>query len=120
VHGIGKESQELVFTITPSAVIAQVEDLLKKGGKVLLCRDEFESSSWKNVVLVINLGNFEDVMLTTPVRDVAPSRYSRLGGSQLVSQLPCVDQVLVYESSGFTSSNVEREIELFRSAFDAA
>jgi len=29
----GKESQELpVFTITPSAVIAQVEDLLKKGG----------------------------------------------------------------------------------------
>jgi len=44
----------------------------------LLCRDEFESSSWKNVrqVLVINLGFFErDV--DTGTRDVAPAAFCR-------------------------------------------
>lgn len=100
----------------------------------MLCRDEFESSSWKNVrqVLVINLSNFEDVMLTTTaletLHQALPSAIITLmaspSGSQLASQLPCVDQVLVYESSGFTSSNAERELALIellsRSAFDAA
>ena len=90
-------------------------------------------STWQNVrrLLVIQLGDLEDVVLTTPALQMlarfAPSAVITLmatqAGSQLALQLPCVDQILLYEGAGFKSLNAERELALIellsRSAFDA-
>jgi ADP-heptose:LPS heptosyltransferase len=91
-------------------------------------------SSWHDVrrVLVIHLGDIEDVVLTSSalraLRQSLPAAVITLmtlpGVSQLAFDLPCVDRVLVYESAGFPYSNAEHElaaIELIsRNAFDAA
>lgn len=84
---------------------------------------------WQNVqrLLVIQLGDVEEVVLQI-LRQSLPSTAITLmtspSNSQLALQLPCVDNVLVYEGAGFTSLNAESEMALIemlsRSAFDAA
>lgn len=88
---------------------------------------------WQNVqrVLVIQLGNLEDIVLTKPaletLRQSLPDAAITLMVSPTLSQmvqLPGVEQILVYEGTGFTSLNAEPELNLIkqlsRSAFDAA
>lgn len=89
---------------------------------------------WQNVqrVLVIQLGDIEDIVLSGPalstlrqtLPDAAITMMVLPTLSQMALQLPTVEQIWVYEGTGFTSSNSEPELNLIeqlsRSAFDAA